>query len=164
MLGRLFWAISSIYGLIMIQIYLNTDILDKKLYKIIFILLILIYASIMYTGMYNAMKECKLSNDIDKSICYEIKENINKYEHETKNSVELLKIRIEVSGEGLSKEYKNIRFKTSYILKSLPIRPILDFYCGLNIDTKYVTENVIDFEKDLDFYFVDNVCYVYMNL
>ena len=165
MLGRLFWSIGSIYGLTMIQIYLNTDILEKRLYKIIYIILILIYASVMYIGMYNAMKECKLSNNIDKSICYEIKENINKYEQETQNKVELLKIKLELSGEGLSKKYKNIRFKQSYIFtKFTPIRPFLKFYCGLSIDTQYITEKIIDFEKDLDFYFVDNVCYIYMNL
>ena len=164
MLGRLFWSIGSIYGLTMIQIYLNTDILEKRLYKIIYIILILIYASVMYIEMYNAMKECKLSNYIDKSICYEIKENINKYEQETQNKVELLKIKLQISGEGLSKKYKNIKFRQSYILASLSIKSFLELYCGISIDTQYITEKIIDFENDLDFYFVDNVCYIYMNL
>ena len=162
--GRLFWAIGAIFGLIMIQLYLNTNIIENKWYRKLIYIVIVIYSVICYTGMHSIMQQSKLTNDIDKNICETIKENIENYESNTDYKVERLKVRVECSGEGISKRYENTRIKQSYILLSLPIEPFLEFYTGLHIENhQYISENVIEFNKDLDFYYVENTCYLYMN-
>ena len=39
---------------------------------------------------------------------------------------------------------------------------LLDYYCDINQDkVEYTQEKIVDFENDLDFYFDENILYVY---
>ena len=161
--GRLFWAVGAVYGLMMILIYLNTDIIEKKTYKLIYIVLILIYAVVLYSGMNNVMKDDTETNDIDRNICFMIKENIELYEKNNNCKIEKLKIKVDVTTEGLVKDYKEFNKKRSYILSNLPIGNLLDFYCGMKLDIQYIPEKVIDFKENIDFYYDKDIAYMYMN-
>lgn len=162
--GRLFWPIGAMFGLIMIQLYLNTNIIKNRWYtKLIYIVVIVIYSVICYTGMHSIMRQSRLINDIDKNICETIKENIENYENNTGDKVERLKVRVEYSGEGISKKYENTRINQGYILLSLPIEQFIEFYTGLHLESQYMTEKIIEFNKNFDFYYVENTCYLYMN-
>lgn len=161
--GRMFWAIGAIYGLMMIVLYLNTDILENKVYRIIYFGLILIYIIILYFGMNGIMKADTVANEIDRSICYQIKENIEAYERSSNLKVEKMKIKVEVSFEGISKEYEKAKSTQSYIMSSLPIGKLLEFYCGLKLDIEYIPEKVKDFKENIDFHYVENTAYLYMN-
>ena len=163
MAGRLFWAVGAIYGLMMIILYLNTDILQNRVCRITYVGLILIYAIILYLGMNGIMKADVRANEIDRNICYQIKENIEAYEQNSNYKVEKLKIKVEVSFEGISKEYEKAKTTQSYIISSLPIGNLLEFYSGLKLDTQYIPEKVKDFKENIDFYYVENTAYLYMN-
>lgn len=54
--------------------------------------------------MNNVMKEERARNDMDRSICYMIKENIEQYEKINNCKVDKLKIKVDVTFEGLSKD------------------------------------------------------------
>ena len=149
----------------MIQLYLNTNILEDKLYRIIYVGLIIIYAIVLYSGMNSMMKADTTMNDFVMSICYIINVNIKSYEQSSNYKVENLKIKVEVSLEGVYKEYENVTSQQqSYILLSLPIDSLLGFYCGLDLDIEYITEKVKDFKNNIDFYYIENTAYLYLNI
>ena len=149
----------------MIVLYLNTEALENKVCKFIYVGLILIYATILYWGMNDIMKTDVEANKIDKEICYKIKENIESYEQNSNYKVEKLMIRMEVSFEGLTKEkkYQNAKSTQSYMISSLPIGKLLEFYCNLQLETQYISEKVKDFKENIDFYYDKNTAYIYMN-
>lgn len=149
----------------MIVLYLNTEALENKVCKFIYVGLILIYATILYWGMNDIMKTDVEANKIDKEICYKIKENIESYEQNSNYKVEKLMIRMEVSFEGLTKEkkYQNAKSTQSYMISSLPIGKLLEFYCNLQLETQYISEKVKDFKENIDFYYDKNTAYLYMN-
>ena len=149
----------------MIVLYLNTEALENKVCKFIYVGLILIYATILYLGMNDIMKTDVEANKIDKEICYKIKENIESYEQNSNYKVEKLMIRMEISFEGLTKEkkYQNAKSTQSYMISSLPIGKLLEFYSGLKLDTQYIPEKVKDFKENIDFYYDKNTAYLYMN-
>ena len=111
------------------------------------------------------MKTDVEANKIDKEICYKIKENIESYEQNSNYKVEKLMIRMEISFEGLTKEkkYQNAKSTQSYMISSLPIGKLLEFYSGLKLDTQYIPEKVKDFKENIDFYYDKNTAYLYMN-
>ena len=148
-----------------IVLYLNTEALENKVCKFIYVGLILIYATILYWGMNDIMKTDVEANKIDKEICYKIKENIESYEQNSNYKVEKLMIRMEVSFEGLTKEkkYQNAKSTQSYMISSLPIGKLLEFYCNLQLETQYISEKVKDFKENIDFYYDKNTAYLYMN-
>lgn len=150
------------YGLVIIQLYLNTNLLENKLYRIIYVALILIYVIVLYFGMNNRMKEDKAVNDFDRNICYTIKENIQSYEKKSNYKIEKLKVSLEVTF--LYKESENVALQQSDILISVPIGTLLKFYCGLDLDIEYISKNLKEFEKNMEFYYVENIAYLYINI
>ena len=92
-----------------------------------------------------------------------IKENIELYEKNNNCKIEKLKIKVDVTTEGLVKDYKEFNKKRSYILSNLPIGNLLDFYCGMKLDIQYIPEKVIDFKENIDFYYDKDIAYMYMN-
>lgn len=162
--GRLFWAVGATYGFMMILVYLNTDLIEKNIYKFVYIGLILIYAVVLYYGMNNVMKEERAKNDMDRSICYMIKENIEQYEKINNCKVDKLKIKVDVTFEGLSKDNEKFSKERSYIMSGMSIGKLLEFYCGMKMVIQYIPEKVINFKKNIDFYYEEDIAYVYMNI
>ena len=115
--------------------------------------------------MNNIMKVDRKANDIDRVICITIKENIEAYEKITNYKVENLKIKLEVTFDGVYQDEK-VTSRLSYLLCNLPTNELLEFYSGLesDLDIQYIDEKVTDFENNIDFYYIENTAYVYINI
>lgn len=163
--GRLFWPIGASLGLILLELVLNTNCLENKKLKLSVLTFITIYMLILYPGMYRVVCINKEGNNVDKEICYQVKNEVDEYEKNTGKKIEKIKIYLEYKENGgLSEKYKNIKLAKSCILIGLPMTNLLHYYCDMNCNIGYTQEKVVDFEKDLDFYFNENILYVYTAL
>ena len=161
--GRLFWPIGAILGLILTEVILNTNCLENKNLKLLVLSFLMIYMLILYPGMYKVVCINKEGNNVDKEICFEVKNKVYEYEKNTGKKIEKIKIYLEYKENGgLSEKYKNVKLAKSCILIGLPMTNLLDYYCDINQDkVEYTQEKIVDFENDLDFYFDENILYVY---
>lgn len=114
--------------------------------------------------MNKLMLQYKNANDIDRELCNKIKQNIETYEKSNNIEVKKAKIKLEVTLQGLYQKYGNAKIEKSYILCALPIDNILKLYSNMDLNIEYIQDKVYDFKEDLDFYYVGDTVYIYMNI
>mgnify|MGYP004585856097 CR=1 FL=1 len=160
--GRMYWPIGAIFGLIYMELYLNS----KYLHKPMLMILAFIYLITLFTGMYNIYSLNREANNIDKRICKEIQNRIDSYEQENENKIDKIKIYRElIIDGGISEKNVQTKMQKSFVCVFLPMEDLIEMYCNIDRNkVENINYKIIEFENDFDFYFDKDIVYVYIGI
>ena len=142
-LARMIFSIGALEGLFYIYIYSNMEILSKKNYKIIFIIIFITYLIINIYNTESILIKHKIANRLDKEEALKVNEIITEYEDE--NNVKIENISISVD-KNVTWTYKKLNDDSPYSHRALMIWwdnvEVINYYTGRHLKR-------VDMDKDI---------------